>query len=127
MLMLAHIVSRSPDWQDAAIRVLRVLEKEEARQGVEAHIARLLEAVRVEAQPVVMVESDLEQSFPAVFERATRRSDLVFLGLPSFEGGDFADRRRFLQDLLQRAPSTVLVRSAEAADILDAEADERVR
>jgi len=123
MLMLAHIVSRSPTWQDAAIRVVRVLEKEEARKGVEAHIARLLQTVRVEAEPVIMIESDLEHSFPAIFERATRQSDLVFLGLPSFEAGEFAARRRFLQDLLQRAPSTVLVRSAEVADILDAEAD----
>lgn len=122
MLMLAHIVSCSPAWQDAAIRVLRVLEKEEAREGVEAHIARLLQTVRVEAEPVIMIEPNLEHSFPAVFERASRQSDLVFMGLPSFEGGEFAARRRFLQDLLQRAPSTVLVRSAEVTDILNAEA-----
>jgi hypothetical protein len=122
MLMLAHIVSRSAAWQDATIRVVRVLEKEEARQGVEAHIAQLLQTARVEAEPVIMIESDLEHSFQAVFKRATCHSDLVFLGLPSFEGGAFADRSRFLRDLLGQAPSTVLVRSAEVKNILDTEA-----
>jgi amino acid transporter len=122
MLMLAHIVSRSAAWQDATIRVVRVLEKEEARQGVEAHIAQLLQTARVEAEPVIMIESDLEHSFQAVFKRATCHSDLVFLGLPSFEGGAFADRSRFLRDLLRQAPSTVLVRSAEVKNILDTEA-----
>jgi hypothetical protein len=122
MLMLAHIVSRSAAWQDATIRVVRVLEKEEARKGVEAHIAQLLQTARVDAEPVIMIESDLEHSFQAVFKRATCHSDLVFLGLPSFEGGAFADRSRFLRDLLRQAPSTVLVRSAEVKDILDTEA-----
>jgi predicted component of type VI protein secretion system len=107
--------------------VVRVLKNEKAREGVEAHIARLLQTARVEAEPVIMIEPDVEHSLPVVFERATRQSDLVFLGLPSFEEGAFVARSRFLQDLLRQAPSSVLVRSAEAADILDAEADEPTR
>jgi len=123
MLMLAHIVNQSPAWEDATIRVLRVLENEEARNGAEAHIVQLLETVRVEAEPVIIIEPDLAHSFHAVFQSATRQSDLVFYGLPTFEKGKRAERSRFLRDLLQLAPSTVLVRSAEVKDILDSEAD----
>jgi hypothetical protein len=123
MLMLAHIINQSPAWQDSTIRVLRVLENEAGRNGAEAHIVQLLETVRVEAEPVIIIEPDLEHSFHAVFQSATRQSDLVFYGLPTFKKEERADRSRFLRNLLQMAPSTVLVRSAEVEDILDSEAD----
>jgi amino acid transporter len=119
MLMLAHIISKSSDWEGARIRVLRLLRHEEGRDGVEQHIEDLAKSARVEAQPIVLIEKEKDDPFFSAFRENSRNSDLVFLGLPVPRDEEIQVRAGYLHKLLQSSPSALLVRSAEVEDILE--------
>jgi amino acid transporter len=121
MLLLAHIISQSAPWEGSKIRVLRLLDHEEGRSSANEHIQRLIESSRMEAEPIVLVKSDLKQKFKTVFNEQSKDTDLVLLGAAVPEVEKFDSTINFLQDLLQSAPSVLFVRSAETEDILELE------
>ena len=119
MLILAHILTQSGSWEGAGVRILRLVDKEEARSGAEAHMQRLLDSLRVKAEPVVLVKDQPEQTFRSVFRSASRETDLVVLGVAVPEPENFESAIGFLEDLLQSSPSVLFVRSAETEPILE--------
>ncbi|MBW1743434.1 MAG: amino acid permease [Deltaproteobacteria bacterium] len=121
MLLLAHIICQSSSWEGGKIRVLRLLESEEGKEGSEEHIAELLEKVRVEGEAVVLVRSNPEQSFASVLRETSEESDLVFLGMRVPEEGEIEQSALALGELIEAAGSALLVRSGEVEDILDTE------
>lgn len=121
MLLLAHIISQSSPWEGAKIRVLRLLDSEEGREGSERHIAELLQTVRVEGEPVVLIRSNPQQDFTSVLREASKESDLVLLGMRVPEEGEIEQHARALGVLIESAGSVLLVRSGEVEDILDTE------
>ena len=121
MLILAHIISRSHPWDDAVIRVLRLLNTEEARQGVEQELTSLLQSVRVDAEAVVLVRSEPGQPFNEVLAQSSKGTDLVFLGLPIPDPDAMEAQAKAVNDLLPHTVSTLLVRSGETEDVLSGE------
>lgn len=121
MLILAHIISRCAPWNGAKLRILRLLDHEEGRSSANRDIRRLIKSFRMEADPVVLVKSDSNQSFKTVFSDQSKETDLVLLGAAVPEVEKFDSTICFLQDLLQSAPSVLFVRSAETEDILEPE------
>ncbi len=121
MLLLAHIIRSSPAWEDAEIRVLRLVASEEARQGARESIAAFLKNVRVDAEAVVLVHEDREQPFTDVLENTSRESDLVFLGLQAPEPGNLESLAGQMRRVLMVTPTTIMVRSGEREDILTVE------
>lgn len=118
MLLLAHLIAHSRDWEGASIRILRLLNSEEGQAGANEHIRSVLRAVRVAAEPVVLVRTRPDQPFFSVLQESSRDSDLVLLGLPVPPKDDLKPLARNVQALLNGAPSTLLVRSGETVDIL---------
>ena len=121
MLLLAHIISQSSPWEGAKIRVLRLLDSEEGREGSERHIAELLQKVRVEAEPVILIRSAAEQDFASVLCESSKESDLVLLGMRLPQAGEIEEYARGLRRLIQSTGPVLLVRSGEVEDILDTE------
>jgi amino acid transporter len=121
MLLLAHIISQSPSWEGAKIRVLRLLHSEEGREGSERHIAELLQAVRVEAKPVVLVRSAPDQEFASVLTQSSKESDLVLLGMRVPQIEEIGKYAQDLRTLIDATGPVLLVRSGEVEDILDTE------
>jgi len=119
MLILAHILTRSVPWEGAKIRILRLVENEEGRRGVEEHMRNLINSVRVDAVPVVLLKDHSEQPFQSDFHSASRETDLTFLGVPVPKVEAFDSAIRFLEELLQSSPSVLFVRSAETDSILE--------
>lgn len=119
MLLLAHIISRSQPWEGARIRVLRLLASEEGRKGSERHIVQLLERVRVEAKPQILIRATPEQEFASVLRESSKDSDLVFLGIRLPRTKDINRHARELRALIPAAGSVLFVRSGEVEDILD--------
>ncbi len=119
MLLLAHIIARSPDWHGARIRVLRLIDREDGRQGAERGIGRLLQEVRMEAEGVILVKPGPDASFASVLEEASAGSDLVLVGLKVPEEAELQDQARFINSLIARVGTMLLVRSGETGDILD--------
>ena len=119
MLLLAHIIAQSRAWEGAKIRVLRLLDSEEGREGSKQHIQELLQKVRVEGEVVVLVRSNPEQSFSSVLHEASEASDLVLLGMPVPEEAEVEACAQALGAMIEAAGSALLVRSGEVEDILD--------
>jgi len=121
MLLLAHIIRQSHPWEGARIRVLRLLANEEAQPGAEKHLAQTLEGARVEAEPVVLVNSDPSAPFEVFLNRVSSEADLIFLGLKVPEEQEMANQAAAINRLLTSGTSTILIRSAEKEDILGTE------
>jgi amino acid transporter len=121
MLLLAHIICQSHPWEGARVRVLRVVPNEEARSGAEKHLTQILEKARVEAEPVVLVNSDPPAPLDSFLSRSSQKTDLVLLGLRIPEEKDLASQAEAINRLLASGGSTLLVRSAETEDVLGTE------
>ena len=117
MLLLAHLLTRHKDWDEARIRILSAGRKD----GVHPEYGRLstfLEDVRIEAEAVEIVNSDAE-----TIAAWSRDAALVFMPFQLKQDSSVDPFGGPIQDLLPRLPSTVLVLAAE--DIaLDAEPEE---
>jgi len=119
MLMLAHIITQSNEWENAAIRVVRLLDTEEGRRQAEDHLSGFLADVRVAATPEVLVKERPDEPFADALLRCCRDTDLILLGLPRPEREHSRTQAQRLRNLLQPVPSTLLVRSAEVEGILE--------
>jgi amino acid transporter len=117
MLLLAYIVTRHPDWQEARIRVLAP-EIEKRPADALADLRQLLEDVRIQAEPEIMGMSSAD-----ILAKQSSGADLVFIPFrlsgdrPQDPFGNPPDL------LLNRLPHVALVLAAEDID-LDAEPEE---
>jgi len=93
MLLLAHIIRQSHPWEGA----------------------------RVEAEPVVLVNSDPPAPLEVFLRRTSRETDLILLGLRIPEEEDLISQANAINRLVAAAGSTLLVRSAETEDVLGTE------
>lgn len=124
MLLLAHIICKSNEWENADIRVVRLLETEEGRRQAENHLAGFLKGVRVAATPAVLVKEHPDEPFADALLRCCADTDLILLGLPQPRRDQAGSRAQRLRKMLQPLPSTLLVRSAEIENILEAESNQ---
>lgn len=88
MLVLAHIVSEHPSWRRGVkLRLLRVIHSEEGRAQTEEHLRAVLQSVRLNAEPVVIVTPE-DESFEQTAIRYSQETDLTLLGMhrPGAEG-----------------------------------------
>jgi len=118
MLMLAHIIGSNEAWENAEIRLLRLLENEKGRSQAEAYMADFLKKVRVRATPVVLVKNRAAESLADTLSHCSTDTDLLLLGLPEPQTGQMCTQAFNVRRLMQPLPSTLLVRSAEIENIL---------
>ncbi len=80
MLLLAHLLTRNPEWRNGRIRLMSIAPDEEAaarrRQGLHA----LVRKTRIAAEPRVRVLGE-EDTVPEVIRQESACADVVFLGL----------------------------------------------
>ncbi len=119
MLLLAHIIKQSRDWEGCVIRVCRVMENENAAKGAEEHIASVLKKVRVDAQPKVFVESLKEKPFDVLLKSVSTETDLVILGLREPKLDDIEQQATDINALFPITATALMVRSGEVEDILE--------
>ena len=119
MLLLAHLMTRAKDWDEARIRVL----SDDIQRKTEKEIGSLgdfLDEVRIKAEPVELVQANAD----TVVEHSEDAS-LVFLPF-QLKGNMSVDPFGEPVDaILNRLPSVVLVLAAEDID-LDAEPEEGI-
>ncbi len=78
MITLAHLMQSNRSWQDARIRILRIIRDEEGREAAEAGMAELLKDSRIEVEPVIVVSQDPPLESIA---RESARSAVTFVGV----------------------------------------------
>ena len=114
MLLLAYLVTRSSAWEGAKIRVVAVGTQDRSQNTVE-DLEKMLEEVRIEAEPQVVEEADAD----AVADESSDAS-LVFLPLRIRNNQPLDPFGGPLDETLFQLPVSALVMAAEDID-LDAE------
>ena len=113
MLLLGHLVAQHRDWDRAALRVVRVVGREEAVARVRADTERRLGDVRVEAEVEVLVRG--ERPFLELLAEHSRDADLTVLGMQRPDADD-ADYAEGLDALVRAAGTALLVHNGSPED-----------
>lgn len=108
MLLLAHLLRQNPLWRTKTIRLLRVVESEAAREGVLQNMTEVLEFLRIEAKPVVIISQDV----PGSIQRSSRNAALVILGLDPPEPGCELEFQRAMESFMGDLPRVLMVKNA---------------
>lgn len=117
-LVLAHLLRRAPEWSRAEVRLLRPVAGEAGAPGAMRHMARLLRAARLHAEPVPLV-LDANHPFHEQLSEVVSGASLLLVGLRLPEGREFEQAARGVDEFLAAMPcATLLVGNAEAGDLL---------
>ncbi len=116
MLLLGYLISRSNDWHDAELRLSRIVESEEGAEQTRAHMNTLLEEVRVEATPNIVVRG--ERPIEALFAEHSRDVDLTVLGMqaPAADAAETYGER--LETFAEAVGTVLLVYNAQPEEDL---------
>ena len=117
MLLLAHLIQTHSDWKDARIRLLQVVQHSDQQEAALAELNRLLEEVRVLADPTVLVKQD-GQTVGEIIRQQSTPTDLVFLGLQAVEEDEAEDYAKSLIELTKDVGSSLIVHSLAGGEIL---------
>ena len=96
MLLLAYLLTKSPAWDDAVIRLLRMVPDESAKESAEAELRKLSADSRINAEPMIVIK-EKDELFENVLSRVSSSADVVFLGLNTPEKGDEEDYAKKLE------------------------------
>ncbi len=108
MLLLSYLLTRTPEWRDARIRVLSIASNPLMKQQTEAFLLKLLPEIRITAEIEVMVKST-DVSVTDMIHTESAAADLVVMGLASPEPGNELDYARRLSELAEGLPSCLFV------------------
>ena len=99
MITLAHLLATSLDWRGARITVRMIVANPDGADEARANLRRLIDAARIEAGVVVVVD---DRPPTVVISEASRHTDLTFIGLAAPTG----DRARFSSDMRELVERT---------------------
>jgi len=94
MLLLAHLLTKTAEWRNRPIRIMRIIENSAGAADVKRHLVELANEARITAIPHVIVATDAIQAI----QDTSRRAALVLMG---FEAPDEGDERDFF-DRMER-------------------------
>jgi hypothetical protein len=109
MLLIAYLLSENWEWDNAKIRVLRVVENEAGQAPAEQALQEMIDLARVEAEPAVVIE---DESFTRVLHSNSADATCVILGFEFPEKGKEAEWHANIRSFVDEMPTTILVNSA---------------
>ena len=115
MLILAHLLTLDWEWDNAFIRLFRIVEDEAGRESASGALYELLGAARIPAEVEVVVSS---APFVDLLHEYSCDASVVFLG---FEVPKISEIGLFHQQYAESAkglPTTLLVYSSGDADLM---------
>ena len=96
MLLLAYLLTKSPAWDDAVIKLLRMVSDESEKDGAEAELRKLSADSRISAEPMIVIK-EKNELFEHVLSRVSSSADVVFLGLNTPAKGEEDDYAKKLE------------------------------
>ncbi|MFC1844442.1 amino acid permease [Thermodesulfobacteriota bacterium] len=114
MLLIAFLLTENWEWENALIRVMRVVEKEEGRVPAEEALQKMIELARVEGEVEVVVA---EESFSRVLHKYSADATCVILGFELPEKAEEAEWHASYRSFIDGMPTTILVNSLGAEDL----------
>ncbi|MGB7324931.1 MAG: hypothetical protein WBD31_08660, partial [Rubripirellula sp.] len=109
MLLLAHLLHRNPEWRANPVRVLRVVQNDQARKEILKHLDELAASARIRFNPEVIVS---DRPVAEVIQETSRNASLVLLGFQTPEEGQESAMFESLESLAGDLPRIILVDSA---------------
>jgi hypothetical protein len=104
MLLLAHLLTRNPEWRNSRIKVMSVASNEHMKANSEAYLNRLLPEIRISAEASVMLRPR-DRTIRSIIGTESAEADVVFLGLDVPEDEDempaYAERMMELSNPLR--------------------------
>jgi len=115
MALLAYLMTTDSTWARSKIRIFRAVADAAAEADAKKHLGELLSNARIEAEPHVFIANGSPNDFiPA---HSAGQADLVMLGLSVYDIDAFGEYLAAMDPLLERLPTTLLVRSNGDADL----------
>lgn len=109
MLLLAHLLHRNPEWRANSVRVLRVVQNEQAKLEILKHMQELAASARIHFEAEVVVS---DQPVAQVIQSTSRDASLVLLGFQTPDEGQERAMYQSLEALAGELPRVILVKSA---------------
>jgi len=113
MLILAYLMTRSEEWEDAKIRVLAPRREGDSAEARLDEIRVMLEEVRIDAQPVVVDEANSE-----VLKEQSGGASMVFLPFRIYGGRFYHPFGGEVAGVLPDLPIVVLSLAAQDVDLI---------
>jgi len=120
MLLLAHLMTRNPRWEDASIRLMAGSDSEKEIEVQKKALHLMLDEIRISADPQVVTDPDER----AIAENSGEAA-LVLMPFRIGSGEIVGAYNTVIDDLAERGMRVALVLAAEDID-LDAEPEEGV-
>jgi amino acid transporter len=114
MILIGYLLSENWEWENARIRILRVVEKEEGLQPAENALQKLMELARVEGEVEVVVSSE---SFSRILHEHSADATCVILGFELPEEAHEAEWHANYRSFVDGMPTTILVNSLGTEDL----------
>ncbi len=109
MMLLAHLLHQNPEWRGNRIRLLRVVEKEEARGEVEKHLVDLAAAARIRCDTKVVIS---DAPIDEVIQKASADASIVLMGFQTPDEGRELELYQRMEELARNLPRVIFVDSA---------------
>jgi hypothetical protein len=118
MLLLAHLIRLNGAWGGTRLRVLRIVESERGVEPSERHMTELLEDVRVDATPEIIVRRDPDRPLADLISAHSGATDLTLIGMqkPDRDAVDSYGER--LAVLVEAVGTVLLVHNARPREDL---------
>lgn len=115
MALLAYLITLDRTWRTARLRIFRAVTDPGAEQTARKHLRALLVNARIDAEIHVFVATT--HPFEFIPEHSGTTADIVMLGLATVDMDQFGGYLAAMEPMLQRLPTTLLVRSNGEADL----------
>jgi len=114
MLILAHLITQTPEWKQAHIRLLRVVSDDRSCPQAEFELGNLADQGRITASCKAVVS---DGKFKDTLIQESQDASVVFLGfrLPPIE--EAASFYATYKGLIEKLPTTILACSSGEADL----------
>lgn len=109
MMLLAHLLHQNPEWRRNRIRLLRVVENQEAKAEVRKHLIELASSARISCDQEVIVSSSAAAE---VIQSASATAAVVLMGFQTPDEGQEMELYLRMEQLASTLPRVVFVDSA---------------
>ena len=113
MLLLAHILLQHGDWQEAEIRLIRVVATEAGISKIITHMTDMINRVRVSATPIVLTPDSPGESIKSIVKRNSGETDLTFWGMQAPSINDTAEYAAELEKMANDLGAVLLVHNGQ--------------
>ncbi|MEM8716085.1 MAG: amino acid permease, partial [Cyanobacteria bacterium P01_G01_bin.4] len=117
MLLLADLLRNDADWNQAQLHLKLIVQDESAIAAAGRNVKLLLNQLRIDAECQII--QAVGRPFHVILKETSQRADLIFLGLATPNGSNYAQYYHELQQHSTDLPSTVFVLASPSFTFTD--------